>query len=256
MGEAGGGRVQASSKCNCIWTLKRSCVKWRWLRGPPPYLVWKLGSSETNERCLCVGKPSSAQFAAVATGGWAPAGTGERAGRLARGAPVAASVLGGPGPRCPLLSGGGEVTHRVATRKGSIQAAKRCVHLRKALLRNLVFNRPPHGPHRWTLWSHSTPHAPSGQDPPLLGVPGGRRFWAGLPAARSAPCRTVAVGQSLCPLLAHCGSQNTCGAPGTVLQADEPAEGMWRGTPEPDDPNTCKTTLNRQHHGQGDQAGL
>lgn len=28
---AGGGRggpVQASSKCNCIWTLKRNCVKW------------------------------------------------------------------------------------------------------------------------------------------------------------------------------------------------------------------------------------
>lgn len=32
---------------------------------------------------------------------------------------------------------------------------------------------------RWTLCSHTPPQKPSGQDPPLLGVPGGRRLVLG-----------------------------------------------------------------------------
>ena len=27
-GGGGGGPTRASSKCNCVWTLKRNCVKW------------------------------------------------------------------------------------------------------------------------------------------------------------------------------------------------------------------------------------
>lgn len=51
-GEAGGGRIQASSKRNCIWTLKRNRVKWAAALKSEPYLVWKLVSFKTNERCL------------------------------------------------------------------------------------------------------------------------------------------------------------------------------------------------------------
>lgn len=104
-------------------------------------------------------------------------------------------------------------------RKGSDVGAQCFVHLRKALPRNL-------GPCRWTLWSHGLLHAPSGQDPPFLGVPGGRRLWAGLSAARALlPGWRVPSSHTV-------GSQTTCWAPGSVLQADGRLKSSQEAEPE------------------------
>lgn len=215
-------------------------MKWQWLRSPPPYLVWKCVSLKTNERCcewgshplpgLCCGCHPASHAR-----GWAPVGTVEQAG-LAAGWnagllwQLRSWVVLGPGVlSCRWRRSDSQSCNAEGVRSRQRSAVRTSERLCSG---TLFLIAPHHGPHRWTLWSHSTPRAPSGQDPSLLEVPGGRRFWAGLSAARSAPCRTVAVQQSLCPLLSTVEARTTCGEPGTALQADEPAEGKRRGRPE------------------------
>lgn len=171
----------------------------------------------------------------VRAGSWAPAGAVERA-------PVAASVLAGPGPRCPLPSGGGERTHRAPMRKGSDPGSKALWAPRKALLRNFAFNRhPPWASQMDSVVPQHTPR-PLRPGPFSAGGSWGQEVLGRAVCCQICPLQDGGRGAEPLPAPLHCGSQNTCGVPGIALQADDPAEGERRGRPEPDNPHTCKTT--------------
>lgn len=186
-------------------------------------------------------------FAAPAPGSHAPAGTVERA-------PVVASMLAGPGPWRPLLSGGGETTRRVAMRKGSDPGSTALWAPHKGSAQELLFLiATHHGPHGWTLWSPSTPHAPSGQDSPLRGGSWGQELLGRAVCCQICPLQDGGRGAEPLPAPLHCGSQNTCGAPGIALKASGEADQsqMIR--------IRVKPHLDSQHHGQvcqGDQDGF
>ena len=107
--EAGGGWMQTSSKCNCIWTLKRNCAKWT--GALKPYLVWKFLSRRMGGTPKWEGRPLPGFFlgppAGVPTwsrqsGPWG-AGLGAGLPRGQWGSPRPGLALGLPLPQAPCV---------------------------------------------------------------------------------------------------------------------------------------------------------